>query len=257
MTMKRMTRRKWLVAAGATTAAVGATGLAGTESLFAQEATPASKHNYNFKNISPRELIQQRHLPNVELITQDNQKVHFYTDLVKDRRVVIQFMFARCKDICPIITHNLVEVQRLLKGRVGSDIFFYSITLSPEEDSPRDLKAFAKMHGVGPGWTFLTGKPNDILLLRKSLGFFYDNPKEDADRNNHSGMVVVGTEPLMRWAMCEGGASPEWIATVIRTEADAPFQGAVNGVKQPDPVLRVKSAPESKVPQQPGAMHRH
>src|SRR5258706_3872568 len=78
--MKGLTRRRWLAAAGATTA------VAGTSSLFGQEATPANTHNYNFKDISPRELIQRRHLPNVELITQDNQKVHFYTDLVKDRR---------------------------------------------------------------------------------------------------------------------------------------------------------------------------
>ncbi len=255
--MAKMTRRNWLAAAGATTAAVGATGLAGTTSLFAQEATPASTHNYNFKKISPRELIQQRHLPNVELITQDNQKVHFYTDLVKDKRVVIQFMFARCKDICPVITHHLVEVQRLLKGRVGSDIFFYSITLSPEEDTERDLKAYAKMHGVGPGWTFLTGKPDDILLLRKSLGFFYNNPKEDADRNNHSGMIVVGTEPLMRWTMCEGGANPKWIATVIQTEVDAPLTGSVDGVKQADPAVRVKPVPQSPIQKEPGAMHRH
>jgi protein SCO1/2 len=246
-----MTRRNWLAAAGATTAVVG------TNSLFAQEATPANKHNYNFKNISPRELIQQRHLPNVELITQDSKKVRFYDDLIKDRRVVIQFMFARCKDICPVITHHLVEVQRMLDGRVGRDIFFYSITLSPEEDSPRDLKAFAKKHGVGPGWTFLTGKPDDILLLRKSLGFFYNDPKEDADRNNHSGMVVVGTEPLMRWAMCQGGADPKWIATVIRTEVDAPFQGSVNGIKQTDPAVRVqmkgpmnKAAPATHVHRQ-------
>jgi len=249
--MARITRRKWLAAAGVTTAAVG------TSSLFAQEATPANKHNYNFKKISPRELTQQRHLPNVELITQDNQKVHFYTDLVKDKRVVIQFMFARCKDICPVITHHLVEVQRMLDGRVGRDIFFYSITLSPEEDSPRDLKAFAKKHGVGPGWTFLTGKPDDILLLRKSLGFFYDDPKEDADRNNHSGMVVVGTEPLMRWTMCEGGADPKWIATVIRTEMDAPLKGSMNGITQADPAVRVqmketinKAAPATHVHRQ-------
>ena len=241
--MKRMTRRNWLAAAGATTAAAGAAGLAETTSLFAQEATPASTHNYNFKKISPRELIQQRHLLNVELITQDNEKVHFYTDLVKDRRVVIQFMFARCKDICPVITHHLVEVQQMLKGRVGSDIFFYSITLSPEEDTPRDLKTYAKMHHVGPGWTFLTGKPEDILLLRKSLGFFYNNPKEDADRNNHSGMVLVGTEPLMRWTMCEGGANPKWIATVIQTEVDAPLKGAVDGVRQVDPAIHVPIKP--------------
>ena len=248
--MARMTRRNWLAAAGATTAVVG------TNSLFAQEATPANKHNYNFKKISPRDLIQQRHLPNVELITQDNQKVHFYTDLVKDRRVVIQFMFARCKDICPVITHHLVEVQKLLKGRVGRDIFFYSITLSPEEDSPRDLKAFAKKHGVGPGWTFLTGKPDDILLLRKSLGFFYNDPKEDADRNNHSGMVVVGTEPLMRWAMCEGGADPKWIATVIRTEMDAPLTGSVNGITQADLAVRAKG-PVNGMKQSGSAAHVH
>jgi hypothetical protein len=77
-------------------------------------------------------------------------------------------------------------------------------------------------------------------LLRKSLGFFYDNPKEDADRNNHSGMLLVGTEPLMRWAMCEGGANPKWIATVIQTEADAPLEGSVDGIRQADPVVKVQ-----------------
>lgn len=251
--MKRMTRRKWLTAAGVTTAAVG---VAGTAELFGQEATPASKHRYNFKDISPRELTQRRHLPNVELITQDNKKVRFYDDLVKDKRVVIQFMFARCKDVCPVITHHLVEVQRKLNGRVGRDIFFYSITLSPEEDSPRDLKAFAKKHGVGPGWTFLTGKPDDILRLRKSLGFFYNNPKEDADRNNHSGMILVGTEPLTRWAMCQGGANPDWIATVIQTEMDSPFKGSVDGITQLDPAIRLKSAPPSAMTGSNGE-HRH
>ena len=254
--MARITRRKWLAAAGVTTAAVGATGLAGTTTLFGQEATPAIKHNYNFKNISPRELIQRRHLPNVELITQDNKKVRFYDDLVKDKRVVIQFMFARCKDVCPVITHHLVEVQKMLDDRVGRDIFFYSITLSPEEDTPRDLRAFAKKHRVGPGWTFLTGKPDDILLLRKSLGFFYNNPKEDADRNNHSGMIMIGTEPLMRWAHCPGGSKPKWIATVVRMEMDAPLKGSVDGITQADLAVRVKG-PVNGMKQPDSAAHIH
>src|SRR5215467_1463336 len=180
--MAKMTRRYLLGAVGATAA------VAGTNRLFRPDRK-ASDKQYNFQNISPRELIRRRHLPNVALITQDGRKVHFYDDLVKDKRVVIQFMFTRCQDICPVITHHLAEVQRILKGRVGRDIFFYSITLSPEEDGPQDLKEFAKMHGAGPGWTFLTGKPDDILFLRKSLGFTYKNPKEDADRNNHTGMI--------------------------------------------------------------------
>ena len=231
--MEKMSRRNWLTAAGVTAAAAGTT-------LLAQDKPTGEGRRYNFQTIPPRELIQRRHLPNVELITQDGKKVHFYDDLVKDRRVVLQFMFTRCKDICPVITHHLAEVQEMLDGRVGRDIFFYSITLSPEEDTPKDLRAFARMHGAGPGWTFLTGKPEDILLLRRSLGFFYDDPKEDADRNNHSGMLVVGTEPLMRWAMCEGGAKPEWIATVIRTEMDAPLKGEVDGIRQADTAFKLQ-----------------
>lgn len=58
-------------------------------------------------------------------------------------------------------------------------------------------------------------------------------------------MLVVGTEPLMRWAMCEGQADPKWIATVIQTEADAPLTGSVNGVKQKDVVISVKSRKSS------------
>ncbi len=253
--MSRMTRRKWLAAAGTTTAVVGAGALTGAIPALGQEATPKSKQHYDYKNSSPRELLQQRHLPNVELITQDGNKVRFYDDLVKDKRVVIQFMFTRCKDICPVITHHLVEVQQMLDGRVGKDIFFYSISLSPEEDSPRELKAFAKKHGVGPGWTFLTGKPEDILNLRKSLGFFYKDPKEDADRNNHSGMIMIGTEPLMRWAHCPGGSKPEWLATVIRTEMEAPLKGSVNGVTQEDVAFRTTGTTNPIKPS--GSAHVH
>src|SRR6266851_3118589 len=230
--MEKTTRRK-LLAAGVTTVAAGTTGLLGQDE-------PAKKPPYNFQNISPRELIRRRHLPNVELITQNGKKVHFYDDLVKDKKVVIQFMFTRCRDACPLITRHLAHVQKILHDRVGHDIFFYSISLSPEEDTPKALKKFAKAHGAGPGWLFLTGRPEDILFLRRSLGFTYDDPKEDANRDNHTGMLRIGNEPLMRWAAAQGGARPEWIATQIRTEADAPYKGAVNGVRLVDTTVHKK-----------------
>ncbi len=231
--MEKLTRRTWLAAGGATAVAAGATALFGKDE-------PPNNHRYNFQNIPARELIRRRHLPNVELITMDRKKVHFYDDLVKDRKFTINFIFTKCDKACPIITHNLVRVQRLLRDRIGHDIFMYSITLSPEEDTPEVLKQYAKAHHVGPGWTFLTGKPDDILLLRRSLGFTYDDPKEDADRNNHIGMIQVGDEPLMRWAHCEGQAHAEWIASVIRNEADSPFKGAVNGARLADPTIHKK-----------------
>jgi protein SCO1 len=162
-----------------------------------------------------RERIQKRFLPNLPLLTQDGKKVLFYDDLVRGKIVIINFTYTRCEGVCPGITSNLVRVQRLLGDRVGRDIFMYSITLKPEEDSPRALREYAKVHSVRPGWTFLTGNSDDLELLRRKLGFTNPNPELDKDKSQHIGNLRYGNEPLCLWAACPGLAHPEWIAESI------------------------------------------
>lgn len=162
-----------------------------------------------------REMLRDRYFPNVELTTHEGKKVRFYDDLIKDKIVVINFMYADCEGICPTITANLVKAQKLLGNRVGRNIFMYSLTLNPEKDTPEDLKHYVKMHGVKPGWLFLTGKPQDIETLRRSLGFYTGNQKLDQDKTNHIGMVKYGNERREWWGMCPGGAKPGWIAESI------------------------------------------
>ena len=163
-----------------------------------------------------RNATQARYFPNVELTTHEGKKVRFYDDLIKDKIVVVNFMYAQCEGICPGITANLLKVQKILGDRVGRDIFMYSITLKPEEDSPKDLKHYVEMHRVKPGWRFLTGKPDEIDMLRRKLGFSDGNPKLDKDKSNHIGMVRYGNEPRQWWAMCPGQAHAEWIVESIR-----------------------------------------
>ena len=115
---------------------------------------------------TPRERLAERSFPNVTLTTHEGKKVRFYDDLVKDKIVIINFMYVKCQGSCPGTTANLVKVQKLLGDRVGKDIFMYSITLKPEEDTPEKLAAYAKAYKVGPGWQFLTGNPQDVELLR-------------------------------------------------------------------------------------------
>jgi protein SCO1/2 len=91
----------------------------------------------------------------------------------------------------------------------------YSISLKPEQDTPATLKEYARMFQAKPGWTFLTGKPEDVELLRRSLGFTNLDPKLDKDKSQHIGNVRYGNEPLMLWAACPGMASPEFIARTI------------------------------------------
>src|ERR1044071_10046112 len=110
------------------------------------------------------------HFPNVELLTQDGKKVRFYDDLIKGKIVAIDLIYTTCKYNCPLETARLVQLQKLLGDRMGKDVFFYSISIEPETDTPEVLKAYAEKYHVGPGWLFLTGKLADIKLLSHKLG---------------------------------------------------------------------------------------
>jgi protein SCO1/2 len=113
------------------------------------------------------------------------------------------------------VTMNLKRVQKLLGGRLGRDIFMYSITLKPEEDTPQALRRYVQAHKIKPGWTFLTGKPDEINILRRSLGFKDAKAKLDKDLTNHTGMVKYGNEARQWWAMFPGEANAPWIVECI------------------------------------------
>jgi protein SCO1 len=160
--------------------------------------------------------------PDVGLITDDNRPVRFYTDLVKGRTALINFMFTSCEGFCPITIPHLVETQQLLGPRVGRDIFLYSITLDPVVDAPPVLADYKKKMGVGPGWTFLTASEAVVTRLRRRLGVYSRDPKIDADRTQHSGIVVYGNDSLQRWASISGLYRGEVIVKAVLRVAGPP-----------------------------------
>ena len=168
-----------------------------------------------FKVIDSRERIRQRYFPNLVLTTQDGKQVKFYDDLVKDKIVVFNMFYAKCEGICSPVTRNLVRVQNLLGDRVGKDIFFYSFSLKPKEDTVAALKHYAEMHKVKPGWLFLTGSADDMETIRRKLGFVDPDPEVDKDTSNHIGVLKYGNEPLERWGGCPGMQAPDAIAEAI------------------------------------------
>jgi protein SCO1/2 len=141
--------------------------------------------------------LASNRFPNVELLTQDGKKVRFYDDLIKGKVVAIELMYTSCKYNCPLETARLVQVQKLLGDRMGKDVFFYSITIEPEIDTPKVLKAYAAKYHIGPGWTFLTGKEADIKLISRKLGLdFLPNPN---DPDGHTPSLLVGNEKTGLW----------------------------------------------------------
>ena len=167
------------------------------------------------KPLSGREVMRTRYFPNVPLVTHHGDTVRFYDDLLKDKIVAINMMYADCDGVCPTITMNIAKAQKLLRERTRHEVFIYSITVKPEEDTPAKLKDYAEMHGAGGNWLFLTGRPDDVELLRLKLGFADLRPEVDKDKAQHSGVVRYGNEPLSLWGACPGSAKPEWIAEEI------------------------------------------
>jgi protein SCO1/2 len=178
-------------------------------------APPAGKRTFAPRP-SGRDTVRRRYFPDVDLVTSDGDKVRFYDDLIKDKIVILNLMYATCDGVCPITTSNLKAVRKILSRDVDHDIFIYSMTIKPEQDSPAALKDYARMHGVSdPRWLFLTGKPTDVDLLRHKLGFADRDPVVDRDKARHSGMLRYGNEPIAIWGTCQGSAEPEWIAQEI------------------------------------------
>jgi len=205
--MADITRRKMIMLLGAVPFA---SVLMGQQQ---QDQTPDT--GSKFQNISSRERIRQCYFPNLSLTTHEGKKVLLYDDLIKDKIVLLNFMYVKCEGICMPITINLRRVQDLLGKRVGRDIFINSFTLKPQEDTVDSLRHYAEMHHVKPGWNFLTGSAADMELLRRRLGYADPDPELDKDLSNHIGVIKYGNEPLERWGGTPAMRSAAYIVKSI------------------------------------------
>ncbi|WPB75356.1 SCO family protein [Archangium violaceum] len=142
---------------------------------------------------SARDASAARYFTNTELVDQHGKTHRFYEDLIRGRKVLINFAFTSCKGVCSPMTKHLAEVQRKLGGRVGKDITMITLSVDPTNDSPESLARFTKKFGVGPGWYFLTGSRENISLVLKKLGGYTDDP------NAHSSTLLIGDAATGMW----------------------------------------------------------
>ncbi len=154
------------------------------------------------------------YFPNVPLVTHEGNTVRFFDDVIKDKVVVINFIYTRCPDACPLETARLREVQKILGDRVGHDVFMYTITIDPEYDTQEVLKHYAEKFEVGPGWLFMTGKKADIILLRKKLGL-YSEEDESGTLSTHTLSLIIGNQKTGQWMKASPFENPYILATQV------------------------------------------
>lgn len=159
------------------------------------------------------------YFPNIPLVNEDGETLLFYDDVIKGKVVAINFIYTGCHDSCPLETAKLRQVYQILGDHVGRDVFMYSISIDPENDSPAVLKEYKDKFEIGPGWQLLTGNKADINRLRTKLGMFRDEgPGQVEDLTEHNVSLIVGNESTGQWIKRTPFDTPQILASVLRDQ---------------------------------------
>jgi protein SCO1/2 len=172
-------------------------------------AQPAAAKTPETPQVAEAQPLDGLNVPDVPLVDQDGKPVRFYTDLVKDRVVAVNFVFTSCTTVCPPMGANFAKLRKILSARAGREVQLISVSVDPGTDTPERLKAWGAKFGAGPGWTLVTGDRNQVTLLLKSLGVY------TANISDHSPLVLLGDDTRHRWTRAYGLAAPAKLAELI------------------------------------------
>src|SRR5918997_1304795 len=176
-------------------------------------APPADPHaGHHPAPQKPQEVsAAQKYFTDVELIDQDGEKVRFYTDVLKGKTVVVNAFFTTCTSVCPPMNRSMEKIQEAFADRVGKDVFLVSLTVDPATDTPARLKEYAAKFHAGKGWTFLTGKKENLDWALYKLGQYVEN------KDDHKTVVIIGNEATGLWKKAFGMARVEELIQVVES----------------------------------------
>ena len=156
----------------------------------------------------------QKYFTDVELLDQDGRKVRFYTDMLKGKTVVINAFFTTCTSVCPPMNRNMEKIQEALGDRLNKEVFLISISVDPATDTPPRLKEYAAKFHAKPGWTFLTGKKENVDWALYKVGQYVET------KDDHTTVIIVGNEATGLWKKMFGMAKAADLVQIVESVAN-------------------------------------
>lgn len=153
----------------------------------------------------------ESYFTNVELINQHGDKMRLYTDLMKDKIVIINPFFSECKGVCPLMSSTLEKIQEYLGDKLGNEVHIISMTVDYETDQGEILKTYAESYNARDGWYFVTGEKENIEFALKKLG------KNVTNREGHDSIFLIGNLNTKLWKKVNGLASVNDIIAQVDT----------------------------------------
>jgi protein SCO1/2 len=178
-------------------------------SIHQAQAHSADEHaGHDAPATSTQEHAQVK-FANVALLDQNGKTIRLEQDLVRDKIVVMSFIYTSCTTVCPVVSSIMGKVQKQLGSRVGSEVQLVSISIDPQRDDPKRLLDYARTFQKGPGWSWLTGSPQSINETLKGLGSF------SGDFKNHQPLILVGDGNSRHWMRYYGFTDPALLSKEV------------------------------------------
>ena len=111
-------------------------------------------------------IIDDMNDASFELVNQDSVNVNFPIDF-RGQYVVMGFVYTNCPDICPLITQNLIKIQKDLG--YPANVQFLGVSFDPKRDTPEVLHRYKEIFKVDDNVNFLTGEPTIIQTFMDSV----------------------------------------------------------------------------------------
>lgn len=111
-------------------------------------------------------IIDDMNDASFELVNQDSVNVNFPIDF-RGQYVVMGFVYTNCPDICPLITQNLIKIQKDLG--YPANVQFLGVSFDPKRDTPEVLHRYKEVFKVDDNVNFLTGEPTIIQTFMDSV----------------------------------------------------------------------------------------
>lgn len=147
---------------------------------------------------------EREYFSNRVLINQHGQSVRFYEDVLRDRTVLVGWIFTSCPDACPLLAARSLQIADAA-ARAGAPPRIVHLSTDPRTDRPDKLKAWAARFGDYPDWVLLTGAPADLRDVARRLGQTVNEARPD----QHTTLMLGGNVAARRWAKLRPDLPPE------------------------------------------------
>ena len=159
-----------------------------------------------------KRTVETYTVPDVTLVNQTGAKVKLKSLLESGEPVILDFIFGTCTTICPVLSAGYANLQAKVPAEAAK-IHLVSISIDPENDTPKVMRDYLKRYRAKPGWDFFTGKREDIDKVMVAFNAYIPN------KMSHYPLTLIRDRKSGKWIRLFGlMSSSEFIEECRKAE---------------------------------------